>query len=169
MQIREPESFCAQLIELLSNAADKAENLGIRVDQRRANNGHAIQPRTAHATLLIHEKRDVTKRFSDNNGLTLTQIQPVLPPESLNPSGVRRFSHGNPHPESRPNRCLNRVASASLDNFTVNGWRNNQRAVNLPEKIEVGQKREVVRGLLSDTTALTAGSWERGRYATGGA
>ncbi len=145
MPIREPEPYGAQRIEFFSNATDQSTNRGIRIDQGGANNGQPTVSRKAYTTLFVHQERKGAKCFGDDNRFTFAQIQPLLTLQVLNPRRVRRVGYRDPFPERRKDRRLNRITGAPLNHFIVNRWRNNKRAVNLVEEIEVRQEGQVVQ------------------------
>jgi hypothetical protein len=145
MPIREPETFCAQLVELFSNAADQSTNRGIRINQGCSNNSQSALSGTAHSTLLIHQEKRGAQCFGDNNRFALALVQPVLTAQRLNSRRVWRFGNRDPLTEGLPDRRLNRITGAALNDFTVNRGRNSERAVNLMEEIEVRQQSQVVQ------------------------
>ena len=92
--------MCLQLIELLSNAANEAQILGVRVDQRRPNHLHATKPRTTDSTALTHEQRHVPQGLSHQDRFTFPKVQAILPPQGRNLRSIGSLRDRDPQPVS---------------------------------------------------------------------
>ena len=121
----------AQLVELLSQAADQATYLSVGVDYGRPNYHDAARTGTLHAALLVHQKGRIPERFGDQNRLTFPKVQMKGATKTLDLRRPGRLCDRDPFSEGRLNGLGDRIIRAAVYNLAIYRGRNHNGAIYL--------------------------------------
>jgi hypothetical protein len=124
MLVGKPKAVDSKLVEFFANAANQAEDSGVRIDQRRPNDSQPSHACATNSALLVHERRCRFQRLGNYNRLTLARIQLFLANQGPDSERVGNFGHGHPSAQRSLDGIPNRVARAAFNHLAVNRRRN---------------------------------------------
>ena len=78
MSIGQTKPLRAKIVELDSNAANKAKKFRVSVYHWRSNHRDSSRPSAAHAAAFIHQQRRFPEILRNQNRLAFSEIKPVL-------------------------------------------------------------------------------------------
>ncbi len=145
MIVGKAESDVAKVIQLFPDVLDETQDLCVRIDHRSTCDGKPARSRAGYAAAFIHQQRSPREALGDRNSLALARIQTEFRGQCSYFGRIRGLGHEDPIGESAPDRLIHGVTNPPDDHFFMHGRRNNKGLVDLPKRIKIGKKCEVVQ------------------------